>query len=187
MKLISYDWLFCEIGLLNTSELCLDLLVQRLQTHRIRLDSPEFLLHRRQASHGAFDFLDEVALRRHQSLRHDFEVVHLGTVLHRHDFLLFPLLLPHTLLDAFSLPLLLLLVLLLDDSDALVEFGQQVRQLGVDLVDEVAEVDVGFVVDSLEEHNRGEVFLEVLQFVARQFPLQNVDDDLLLRGFDFLC
>lgn len=43
-------------------------------------------------------------------------------------------------------------LLFLDGGDALVEFGQQVGELGVDFVYEVGEVSEGLVVDALEEH-----------------------------------
>lgn len=107
-------------------------------------------------------------------------------MLHGHDLLLFPLFYSHFPLDFLLLPLFLLLVLLLDDGDALVEFGQQMGQFGVDLVGEVGEIGLRLVVDALEEHHRGEIFLEVLDLVPGHFPLQNVDDVLLLGGLDFL-
>lgn len=106
---------------------------------------------------------------------------------HSHDFLLFSLFFSDALLHSFSLSFLLLLVLLLNDGDSLVEFGQQVRQLGVDFVDEVAEIGAGFVIDSLEEHDRCEIFLEILDFVFGELSLQNINDDFFLGCFDLLC
>jgi hypothetical protein len=61
-----------------------------------------------------------------------------------------------------------------------------VRQLGVDLVHQVAEVSRRLVVDVLEEHHRVEVLREVLHLPLGEFPLQDLDDLLLLRRLDLL-
>ena len=91
-----------------------------------------------------------------------------------------------TLLDLLLLNffLLLLVLLPLDDGDSLVELGQKVTQLRVDLVGEVAEVDPGFIVDALEEHDRCEVLLKVLNFAVVQLPLEDIDYAFLLGGHD---
>jgi len=108
-------------------------------------------------------------------------------VLHSDDLLLLPLLLADLSLLDLLLALDLLLLFALDDSDALVELGEQVRELRVDLVDEVAEIGAGLVVDALEEHDRGEVLLEILHLISRHFSLQYINDILFLACHNLFC
>lgn len=93
---------------------------------------------------------------------YNFQLLHLITVLHRYYFLLLSLHLSFFQLFSFLLFLDFLLLFSLDDSDAFVEFGKQMWELGVYFVDEVAEVCACFVIDSFEEHNRRKILLEIL-------------------------
>jgi len=60
-------------------------------------------------------------------------------------------------------------------------------QFWVDLVDEIAEICTRFVVNTLEEHDGGEVLLEILDFVTGELTLQDVNDMFFLADLDLLC
>ena len=60
------------------------------------------------------------------------------------------------------------------------------REFGVNFVGEIAEVDLSLVIDSLEEHNGGEILFKILNFVRRHFSLKNVNDIFFFAGHYFL-
>lgn len=182
----SSSGLLLEVCHIDPFKLAVDLLAQLLQIDCIHLDLSQLVLNRGEGAHGSLDFLNKGLLIGSEILGDQFEAVHLTAVLHSDDLLLLPLLLPNLPLLDLLLALDLLLLLALDDGDALVELGEQVGELGVDLVDEIAEVGAGLVVDALEEHDRGEVLLEVLDLLPRQLPLQDVYYLLLLSALHLL-
>ena len=83
-------------------------------------------------------------------------------MLHRYYLLLLSLHLSLFLLLCFLLSLYFFLLFPLDYSDAFVEFGEEMGKFRVDFVDEIAEVSTCLIIDSFEEHDRGEVLLEIL-------------------------
>jgi hypothetical protein len=173
-----------EVSGINALELVIDFLAHFLQIYSVDLHSPELFFNASQRPHGSLDLLNEVFLVGHKILGHQLELVHLANMLLGDNLLLLSLHL--ALLDLLLLNFFLLLLVLfpLDDGDSLVELGQEVAQLGVDLVGEVAEVDSGFIVDALEEHDRCEVLLKVLNFAVVQLSLEDIDYAFLLGGHD---
>lgn len=85
-----------------------------------------------------------------------------------------------------SLPLDILLLLLLHFHDPVVHLHEEVRELGIDLVDHVTEVSGSFIVDALEEHDSLEVLREVLHLGLWQLPLEDLNDILLVGILDLL-
>lgn len=167
----SYNWFLGEISLFYSCELSFYFLVQRLQTHRVSLDSLQLFLNRSQTPHCTLDLLDQVSFGWDESLSYYFEVVHLRAMLHGYYFLLFSLLFTHALFYSFTFSLLFFFILFLYDCNAFVEFSQQVGQLGIYFVYKVAEIDVSFVINSLEKHHWCEILLKVLQLVFGQLSL----------------
>ena len=48
------------------------------------------------------------------------------------------------------------------------------RQFGIYLVHEIAEISAGLVVDTLEKHDGSEILLKILNLVSWQLPLQYI-------------
>jgi hypothetical protein len=108
-------------------------------------------------------------------------------MLHGDDFFLLPFLFP---LFDFCLLLLLLFFFVnfsLDDCDTFVKFGDEMSEFRVDFIGEVAEVNASLVVNSFEEHDRGEVLLEILHLISRHFSLQYINDILFLACHNLFC
>ena len=100
-----------------------------------------------------------------------FEFLHAVHLLHHLLTFAFSLFLQ--LLPALDLALTFdfLLFLFLHFHDAIVHLDQQVRQLGIDLVDQVGKVSGCLVVNVLEEHHCVEIFRKVLHLALRQLPI----------------
>lgn len=174
----------CEIGCVNPLKFVVDFLAKLLEVHCVHFYLSELLLNASKGPHCGLDLLNDVFLAGNEGLSLKFELIHLAAMLHSKDFVFLALDFPLLGLLNLNLALFLLLLLPLDDSDPFVEFGEEMGQLCVNFVSEVAEVDAGLVVDSLEEHYRGKILLKVLDFTLFDFPLQNVDDSLLLGSHD---
>jgi len=99
-------------------------------------------------------------------------------------FLLLSLLLSDFLSFFLFFSLDSLLFVSLKPGDMLVELGEQMRELGVNFVDEVCEISACFVVNTFEKENRSEILFKILELVPRQLWLQNRQNVLFLTAFN---
>ena len=53
-------------------------------------------------------------------------------------------------------------------------------EFSIDLIGQVAEVDISFIVDAFEEHNGGKIFLKILDFSTIHLSLQDINNILFL-------
>lgn len=86
-----------------------------------------------------------------------------------------------------SLSVSFLLILSLNNSNSLIQTGQKMWKFWVYFIDQIWEICAGFIIDSLEKHDRSEILFEILKLIMRNLSLQNVNDTLFFSWLDFLC